>query len=196
MVWYNNLIISMTEPPSSHSSLGSQLWSYALESCWLAASSLGSWGPLGGGQEGREYILEQWLFICKYINIIIFANSVSVEYLIFFSPSPAFISSPINTHNPDSIQASSHICHTVFYIFHFIHGFLVEDFASSPCSFLSLFWLEGLTEIFLFLEISILTLLNDFFPLIFLKKENNYFYILKVFLTKMAQKVFFSYWFL
>lgn len=35
------IITSVTELPSSHSQFGSQLWSWALESCWPVAGSLG-----------------------------------------------------------------------------------------------------------------------------------------------------------
>lgn len=35
------IITSVAELPSSHSQFGSQLWSWALESCWPVAGSLG-----------------------------------------------------------------------------------------------------------------------------------------------------------
>lgn len=46
------IITSKAELPSSHSQLGSQLWSYILESCWLVVGSLGL-GAFRGRSEGE-----------------------------------------------------------------------------------------------------------------------------------------------
>lgn len=161
----------MAESPSCHSRLGSQPWSCALESCWLVAGSLGGWGPLGEGWEGRGCISECSCLHAS-IQMSIFSQSLcSAECLSCFSPSWPHTPSAVHPHLPNSLGPSSHSYHFSLHSFYFIHrnGFLGEDISSADF-FLSLFLLEGPSGIFLGLGLSILSILNDFFLIIFLKK--------------------------
>ena len=108
---------------------------------------------MGEGQEGREYILEQWLFIHKYINASIFTACISIEYLPCFHHHCLSYRSLFTLIHQSPLRPSSLTCCNFFYTFHFKHGkksLSREVFASLPNPFLFLCWFEGLTGIFLF----------------------------------------------
>lgn len=120
-----------------------------LASCCLSRI----WGPLGEGQEGREYILEQWLFIYKHINASVFTACVSAEYFPCLHHHHLSYLSLFTLIHQSPLRPSSLTCCNFFYTFHFIHGkksLSREDFASLPSPFLFLCWFEVLTGIFLF----------------------------------------------
>lgn len=139
------------------------------------------WGPLGEGQEGTEYILEQWLFIYKYRNASIFTACTFAEYLPCLHHHHLSYLSLFTLIHQSPLRPSSLTCRNFFYTFHFIHGkksLSREDFSPLPNPFLFLCWFEASLESSC-LSLFILTLLNDFFLFIFLKKD-YYFYILKI----------------